>query len=456
MKLTSSSSVAAAALRLLVPAATKPSRSCFDSACSLSTINRNVLVSRLKGIVCYRPSSSFRNPLNKNNHYFPLFTHCTQEQKRSGRQLTSAQFSNTPTDNNTNIIMASKKRVCIIGSGNWGSAIAKITGNNVRSRTTLFETQINMYVYEEVLDGKKLTEIINTTHENVKYLPGIKLPENVVAVPDVVEATSGADILVFVLPHQFVSGICKTIKGKIKADAIAVSLIKGFDTSDGGIKLLSKVISESLDIECAVLMGANLAHEVASEAFCESTIGAANKETGNVLKSLFDADYFRCSVVTDAHTVEACGALKNVVAVGSGITDGLNMGDNTKAAVLRLGMMEMIDFINMFFKGAKLRTFFESSGLADLVTTCHGGRNRKLGEALVKTKKTVPELEKEILNGQSFQGPPTAKEVYAILKEKDMLDQCPMFVAVHLICQREMEPSKFIDLLKNHPEYKAN
>lgn len=90
------------------------------------------------------------------------------------------------------------------------------------------------------------------------------------------------------------------------------------------------------------------------------------------------------------------------------------------------------------------------------MATCHGGRNRKLGEALVKTNKTVPELEKEILNGQSFQGPPTAKEVYEILKEKDMLDRCPMFVAVHHICQRKMEPSKFISLLKNHPEHKAN
>lgn len=431
----------AAAVGLLLQATTKR-RSCFTS------LPNNVLVSRLKDIVCsswVSGSSSL-----KSNYRLPCWEsrHLTTSARRS--------FCLNRVHNCNNIVMAPKKRVCIIGSGNWGSAIAKITGNNVRDRSNQFESRINMYVYEEVLDGKKLTEIINTTHENVKYLPGIKLPENVVAVPDVVEATADADILIFVLPHQFVKGICKSIKGKIKPDAFAVSLIKGFDTCEGGIKLLSDVISEHLGIECAVLMGANLAHEVASEAFCESTIGAKNKETGTVLKNLFDADYFRCSVVSDAHTVEACGALKNVVAVGSGITDGLNMGDNTKAAVLRLGMMEMIEFIDIFFKGAKLRTFFESSGLADLVATCHGGRNRKLGEALVKTDKTVPELEKEILNGQSFQGPPTAKEVYEILKEKDMLDRCPMFVAVHHICQRKMEPSKLISLLKNHPEHKAN
>uniref|UniRef100_A0A182JXS0 Glycerol-3-phosphate dehydrogenase NAD-dependent N-terminal domain-containing protein n=1 Tax=Anopheles christyi TaxID=43041 RepID=A0A182JXS0_9DIPT len=76
--------------------------------------------------------------------------------------------------------MSDKVRVCIVGSGNWGSAIAKIVGANAK-RLATFEDRVTMYVYEEMIDGKKLTEIINTTHENVKYLPGHKLPENVVS-----------------------------------------------------------------------------------------------------------------------------------------------------------------------------------------------------------------------------------------------------------------------------------
>ena len=89
----------------------------------------------------------------------------------------------------------SPKSVCIVGSGNWGSAISRLVGANAAANPDMFDSTVNMWVFEEMVDGKKLTEIINTTHENVKYLPGRKLPENVVAVPDIVQAASGADVL---------------------------------------------------------------------------------------------------------------------------------------------------------------------------------------------------------------------------------------------------------------------
>jgi glycerol-3-phosphate dehydrogenase (NAD+) len=92
-------------------------------------------------------------------------------------------------------------RVCLVGSGNWGSAIARIVGENVKAFDEFDET-VSMWVYEEMIEGRKLSEIINTEHENVKYLKGYKIPENVVAVPDVLEAVKGAHILVFVMPHQ--------------------------------------------------------------------------------------------------------------------------------------------------------------------------------------------------------------------------------------------------------------
>jgi len=94
-----------------------------------------------------------------------------------------------------------KERVCILGSGNWGSAIARIVGQNTQN-SSLFEETVNMWVYEETINGRKLTEIINRTHENIRYLPNIKLPENIVAVPEVLQAVEGATILVFVVPHQ--------------------------------------------------------------------------------------------------------------------------------------------------------------------------------------------------------------------------------------------------------------
>ena len=125
-------------------------------------------------------------------------------------------------------------RVCIIGSGNWGSAIATLVGRNC-ARLPHVETQVSMWVYEETVqleDGteRKLTEVINEQHENVKYLPGIRLPENVVAVPDLAEACDQATLLIFVLPHQFLPRLMPTIKANCHPSCRGVSLIKGLGT----------------------------------------------------------------------------------------------------------------------------------------------------------------------------------------------------------------------------------
>ncbi|KAG8432173.1 hypothetical protein GDO86_016712 [Hymenochirus boettgeri] len=280
-----------------------------------------------------------------------------------------------------------KLRVCVVGSGNWGSAIAKVIGNNV-TKSIRFHPTVTMWVFEEMIDGRKLTEIINQQHENVKYLPGHRLPQNVVAVPDLVEATTGADILVFVLPHQFIGKICDQLVGHVKPEAFGISLIKGVDEGAGGLKLISGIIREKLAIEVSVLMGANIANEVANEKFCETTVGCKNPEHGQIFKQLMQTPNFRITVVEDSDTVEICGALKNIVAVGAGFCDGLDYGDNTKAAVIRLGLMEMVAFAQMFCLGrVSPGTFLESCGVADLITTCYGGRNRKVAEAFVRTGK---------------------------------------------------------------------
>ncbi|XP_061075817.1 glycerol-3-phosphate dehydrogenase 1b [Conger conger] len=350
--------------------------------------------------------------------------------------------------------MAAPKKVCIIGSGNWGSAIAKIVGSNTATNPK-FEKTVSMWVFEEMVDGRKLTEIINTDHVNVKYLPGHPLPPNVLAVPELLDAVKGADVLVFVIPHQFVGKVCDTIKGHIKSDAVGMSLIKGVDEGPEGLKLISDVIREKLGIVMTVLMGANLANEVAEEKFCETTIGCKSAEHGPMLKELMQTKNFRVSVVAEADVVEICGALKNIVAVGAGFCDGLGFGDNTKAAVIRLGLMEMIAFARVFCTAGPVSptTFLESCGVADLITTCYGGRNRKIAEAFAKTGKTIEELEKEMLNGQKLQGPATAAEVNHILQRKKMVDKFPLFNAVFQICFQGHPVREFVTCLQNHPEH---
>jgi len=100
-----------------------------------------------------------------------------------------------------------------------------------------------------------------------------------------------------------------------------------------------------------------------------------------------------------------------------------------------------------------IECFFESCGIADLVTTCYGGRNRRVAEQFARSDKSIAELEKEMLNGQRLQGPETAKEVNVLLKSKNMEDKFPLLTSVHRICIGEIKVHNFIECLKNHPEH---
>jgi glycerol-3-phosphate dehydrogenase (NAD+) len=116
------------------------------------------------------------------------------------------------------------KRVGIIGSGNWGTTIARVIAENLVNQPD-FDKTVNMWVFDELVDGQSLVELINTKHENVKYLPGFPLPPSIVAIPDVAAVTEQSDFLVFVVPHQFLGGILKEMNGHVKPNASALSLI---------------------------------------------------------------------------------------------------------------------------------------------------------------------------------------------------------------------------------------
>jgi len=338
-----------------------------------------------------------------------------------------------------------KEKVAVIGSGNWGSAIAKIVGRNVLEKSN-FEDDVHMWVYEEKVDGKNLTEIINTKHENVKYLPGIKFTDNVIADPDLAHAVEGATLLIFVLPHQFLGRICPQMIGMAKG-CRAISLIKGIEFEDGGPILISNMIKENMNgMDVSVLMGANVANEVAQDEFCESTVGFNNKGNGEVWQTLFDCPTFRIGTINDVAGVELCGALKNVVALGAGFCDGLGLGGNTKAAIIRIGLKETAKFAKTFFSGIKDDTFMESCGLADLVTTCFGGRNRKCAEAFAKGEGTWDEIEARMLNGQKLQGTITSKDVSTVLKAKGLEAEFPLFTRINEIAFEGKPASSIVEL----------
>lgn len=321
----------------------------------------------------------------------------------------------------------------------------------------------------------KLTEIINTTHQNVKYLPEINLPENLVANPNIEEVVEDATILIFNLPHQFMGKTLDQIKGRHLPYARGISCVKGVEVTGNGVTLFSDIIMEELGIYCGALSGANIAKEVAAEKFCETTIGYdpppsdfkvggrsgsediskvnEQKEAGSdpshaklqpmppeyvpvdaeLMTTLFYRPYFHVNISSDVAGVALAGALKNIVALGAGFVAGKGWGDNAKAAIMRIGILEMIEFGRLFFPDSVNPQSFtrESAGVADLITSCNAGRNYTSAKMSVEKGITVEEIEKTEMNGQKLQGASTARCVHEFLAKEKKADKFPLFEAVY-------------------------
>lgn len=355
-------------------------------------------------------------------------------------------------------------KVTVIGSGNWGTTIAKVVSENTALHPTLFQPTVNMWVFDEKINGVSLVHIINTKHENVKYLPDIKLPHNLVANPDLVDCAKDADIIIFNVPHQFLSRIVEQMKGHVKPTARAISCLKGFEVGKKGVQLLSSFIEDELDITCGALSGANLAPEVAKENWSETTVaykipsnyrGDGKDVDHRVLKALFHRPYFHVSVIDDIVGISIAGALKNVVALGCGFVEGLGWGNNASAAIQRVGLGEIIKFGQMFFPECHVETFYrESAGVADLITTCSGGRNVRVAKHMAKTGKSALEAEKELLNGQSAQGIVTCKEVHEWLETCELIHEFPLLEAVYQIVYNRVAMDKIPDMIDELDEFR--
>lgn len=362
-----------------------------------------------------------------------------------------------------------------------------------------------MWVYEEEVTyedkTQKLTTVINKHHENVKYLPNIKLPTNLIANPSLEDAVSESTILIFNLPHQFIHRICGQLKGKIVPYARGISCIKGVNVTDEGISLFSEWIGEGLGIYCGALSGANIASEIAAEKWSETTIAydpppmdnsrnpsrnptprsaTPNRSSDSprasadelsitpladtqhrdvrgrisktrltpvppeyppldhdTFKTLFHRPYFHVRMVSDVAGVSLGGALKNIVALAAGFVDGRGWGDNAKAAIMRVGLLEMVKFGHEFFgETISTGTFTEeSAGVADLITSCSGGRNFRCARKAVETGVSVQDVERAELNGQKLQGTSTAVEVNSFLRRRGLEQEYPLFTAVYNILE---------------------
>jgi glycerol-3-phosphate dehydrogenase (NAD(P)+) len=261
-------------------------------------------------------------------------------------------------------------RVGVVGAGSWGTAVAAIAACN--ADTVLWARR------------EELAHAIETQHENPVYLPGIALPATLHATASLEDACTGADVIVIGVPSHGFRQVLGDAKAAIGTRAVVVSLSKGIE--QGSLRRMSEVIDETLDGHdwgcVGVLTGPNLAKEVAAGQPTASVVATRNPEFASALQQLFITPTLRVYTNPDVVGCEMAGALKNVLAIGAGIADGLGYGDNTKAALITRGLAELARL--GVACGGDPMTFAGLAGMGDLIATCSSpqSRNRHVGVQL--------------------------------------------------------------------------
>ena len=322
------------------------------------------------------------------------------------------------------------KNISIIGAGSWGTTLAVLIAEN--------GYDITLWVRE-----KGNLDSITKERENKQYLPGIKIPDNVSISNSISEVASNADILINAVPAQFTREVSKKYSKYVNCDVI-VNTAKGIET--GTYKRMSEVLREELgNISIVTLSGPNHAEEVSRKMPTATVIASEDVNCLNDVKKIFHTDYFRVFTHDDIVGVEVCGALKNIAALATGVCDGLGYGDNARAGIITLGLMEMSTYGK--FLSAKRATFYGLAGVGDLVATCTSkhSRNRLVGEKIAEGNR-FEDIKKK-MRGMVAEGIQTTNAVYEFSKKNNLY--MPLTEQVYLVLYKNKDLKEAIsDLLK--------
>ncbi|MDF2882376.1 MAG: NAD-dependent glycerol-3-phosphate dehydrogenase family protein [Clostridiaceae bacterium] len=293
-------------------------------------------------------------------------------------------------------------KVAILGGGSFGTAIAVMLSKNGH--------KINIWDRNE-----KTIEDINVKRENIRYLNNVIIPNGVNAYSNIKEAIYNCDFVVLAVPSHVIRDICKNSKEFINKDQIIVSIAKGIEEHTG--KRLSQVIQEELpDSPVVILSGPSHAEEVAQDIPSTVVVSSLNMDYAEKVQNLFMNNKFRVYTNEDLIGVEIGGAVKNIIALAAGISDGIGYGDNTKAALMTRGMSEIVRIGVKL--GGKLETFSGLTGMGDLIVTCTSihSRNRRAG-ILIGKGMSLNEATEQI--GMVVEGAKACKAFYEL---KDKID----------------------------------
>jgi glycerol-3-phosphate dehydrogenase (NAD(P)+) len=315
-------------------------------------------------------------------------------------------------------------QTAVVGAGSWGTALALLLARNG---------------HDVLLLGRDIYELehMRTHRENHRYLPGFELPQNITP-SDLRQAELTSEMTILAVPSAALDDVTAHLHGACGTLVVAA---KGLEPESG--RLLCDVVeSVAPGAFVGVLSGPNLAIEIARGIPTVAVSAFKEDAPAAQVRDAFSCRTFRVSTSTDVKGVELAGALKNVLAIGAGMSDGLGFGDNTKGAFLSRGLMEMAKL--GLAMGARMETFLGPAGVGDLFATAASGlsRNYRVGRGLGEGR-TLDEVVRSI--GQVAEGVPTS---HAALKLADRHDvEMPVFRAVDAVIQGYLKPNDAVSML---------
>ena len=317
-------------------------------------------------------------------------------------------------------------KIAVIGSGSWGTAMALHmagSGNQV-------------YMWSWIQEE---TDRLNRDRENKEFLPGISFPDNVICTHNMQECIEGAEVVITAVPSPATRTTAKEMSQYVTDGQKLVNISKGLE---GELRLSQVYKSEIPQAEISVLSGPSHAEEVSRGIPTTVVVASDNEETAKYLQAIFSTDTFRVYTSDDVIGVELGGALKNVIALCAGISDGLGYGDNTKAALITRGISELSRLgIAM---GAKASTFAGLSGLGDLIVTGTStlSRNHTAGELLGKGMK-LDEVLKSV--HMVVEGVNTATAAYELGKKYGV--ETPIIEQAYNVLYKNADPKDAVNTL---------
>ncbi len=321
------------------------------------------------------------------------------------------------------------KSLTILGSGSWGTALAQ----------TFSQKLDKVYIWgieEEVINE------INTQKTNSRYIPNIILNENIKALLDLEKAISLSNTIVIAIPTQAIRSVLQKVGDKLK-DKIVISASKGIEIDT--LKLISDIVLETTNVSednLFALSGPSFAKEVAMGLPTAITLAGKNLEKAEELQRKLTTDNFRLYITDDIIGAEIGGAVKNVIAIATGVSDGLGLGNNARASLITRGLYEMKNIVKVY--GGKPQTLYGLSGLGDLVLTATGNlsRNRTFGYLLGKGL-SVEQALKEV--NQVVEGAKTAKAIKKLAEKHNL--ELPISEAVYKVIYENLPIKEAVKLL---------